>query len=201
MFKMRKLQQSSRKYVPQIWTALCHVFEQSTIQTFIIYMLFLFTIVKCGNVQDPINRPSPFASDTLQTDLLKMSIAYSSPRVRERKIWNDLVPYDKIWRTGANEATVFDTNENLLLQGNLLPRGKYSVFTIPSEDNWTIIFNKDWDQWGAYAYAPSKDVLRITIHPQRSFSHQEEMTFTIKKDRIEFRWENLGYNIPFELAN
>jgi hypothetical protein len=198
---MRQLHQNVKINVPQIWTAPCNVFGHFSVKLFILQSLLVSFLTSCGRYEDPANRPSPLASDTLKTDQYKLSIAYSSPRVRERKIWNELVPFEKVWRTGANEATVFETSNDLMIHGKRLPKGKYAVFTIPSEDSWTIIFNKDWDQWGAYGYDASKDQLSLTIQPQQNFSHQEAMTFTLKKDRIEFRWENLGYSIPYQMAN
>jgi hypothetical protein len=128
-----------------------------------------------------------------------MSITYSSPRVRARRIWDDLVPYHKIWRTGANEATVFTTNKNLTIEGMLLPKGKYAVFSIPDEDEWIIIFNKEWDQWGAYGYDESKDQLRLRVSPENNYSHQEEMTFKMDTSTIQFRWESLGYSLSYSV--
>ena len=167
------------------------------------YPVVLFALILASGCRPPgdkANRPSPFASDTLQTSEFTVAIAYSSPRVRERDIWNKLVPYHKVWRTGANEATVFSTNSDLLLEGRLLPAGKYAVFTIPSDQQWTIIFNRDWDQWGAYGYDQSKDQLRIQVMPVRAKTFKEEMTFDVEDGAITFHWKNLGYELAFKKA-
>ena len=128
-----------------------------------------------------------------------MTIAYSSPRVRGRQIWDELVPHGKIWRTGANEATVFTTNVDMQIDGQLLPAGKYAIFTIPTAEEWIIIFNKDWDQWGAYSYDSSNDQMRIQVVPNRQKEFKEEMTFKVDHQSIQFYWKNLGYELPYKV--
>jgi hypothetical protein len=78
------------------------------------------------------------------------------------------VPYGKVWRTGANEATIFETTGDLVINGQKLPAGKYGLFTVPGEKEWTIIFNSVWDQWGAFKYDASRDVLRIKANAVKS---------------------------------
>jgi hypothetical protein len=124
-----------------------------------------------------------------------MAIAYSSPSARDREVWNQLVPYGELWRTGANEATVFTTTIDLLISNDTLKAGKYSVFTIPNDEEWTIIFNKDWEQWGAYGYNQQDDALRITVLPTITDKHQEEMTIAIRNDQFLFHWKNISYAI------
>jgi hypothetical protein len=111
--------------------------------------------------------------------------------VKGRTIWGDLVPYGKVWRTGANEATTIETNKDIMIQGQKLPAGKYALFTIPGETEWTWIFNSVWDQWGAYKYDGSKDVLRITTKPQKSPVFHEQLRFDITNEKISLAWENL----------
>ena len=167
----------------------------------IIACVLMVTITAgCARTQDPSKRPSPLVSDSFFSDSLQISVSYSSPRVRDREIWGELVPYGKIWRMGANEATILNTNQDLIIQGQRLPKGKYGVFSIPEADQWTIIFNKEWDQWGAYSYQASKDQMRIQVRPDTTFDFLEEMTFQLKPDTIEFRWENLGISIPYRAA-
>lgn len=186
-------------YLIRSWTFLilysrkCRAWKQS------LFILFLTALMGCGRYQDISSRPSPLEADTLQSGDLTLSITYSSPRVRARKIWDGVVPFEKIWRTGANEATVFETNRDLIIENKSLPKGKYSIFSIPTNENWIIIFNKEWDQWGAYGYNERKDQLRISIKPSNNLSHQEEMTFKVDTSTIQFRWENLGYNLSYAL--
>src|SRR6185437_4669611 len=90
---------------------------------------------------DKSKRPSPPETATGTVGGASISINYSSPSVKGRKIWGGLVPYDKVWRAGANEATIFETNKAIKIEGKDLPAGKYSLFATPGENEWTIILN------------------------------------------------------------
>lgn len=117
-----------------------------------------------SNAEELNKRPSPPMSKVLEgQDGVGMAVHYSSPRVKEREIWGELVPYNEIWRTGANEATVLHFKEDVVINGERIPEGKYGLFTIPQKDNWTIIINKNYDQWGAYDYKKSQDLLRFDV--------------------------------------
>lgn len=146
------------------------------------------------------NRPSPPAKATGSTGDVNVIINYSSPRVRERQIWGDLVPYNRIWRTGANEATNLTLSKDVLVNGQSLPRGRYSLFTIPGEEEWTIIFNKDWDLWGSYDYSEKKDVLRITVTPYEMETHKENLTFLVQDEKLTFQWEKLAFDLNITAA-
>jgi len=139
---------------------------------------------------DKANRPSPPAEATGHIGKADIKISYSSPAVKGRKIWGDLVPYNAVWRTGANEATVFETSADIMVNGSKLPAGKYGLFTIPGENSWTVIFNEVWNQWGAFSYDASKDVLRVTATPGTGDFH-ERMMFMIEGNQVVFAWENL----------
>lgn len=132
---------------------------------------------------DKSKRPSPpaLATQTLASGAV-ISIDYSQPSVKGRVIGKDLEPKEgQVWRTGANEATVFETSKNILVEGNELPAGKYGLFTIAGKDSWTIIFNKTWKQWGAYDYKQADDALRVNVKPTKAGSFAEKMTFDISK--------------------
>ncbi len=146
-------------------------------------------------------RPSPPASAVGKVGETEIKMDYSSPRVRERKIWGALVPYDRIWRTGANEATTLTVSRDLIIEGKTLPRGKYSFFTIPQENQWTIIINKDWDLWGSYDYTEKKDIIRIKVTPYLLKEHKERMAFEITETEILFKWEKIGFRVPFKVAS
>jgi hypothetical protein len=125
-----------------------------------------------------------------------ISINYGSPSVRKRKIWGGLVPYNKIWRTGANPATVFKTSKDIKVEGKTLHAGKYSLFTIPGEKEWTIIFNSETGQWGIkddYTANddPKKDVLKVTVKSMKAKAFSERMKFKINKGFVLI-WENLA---------
>ncbi len=126
---------------------------------------------------DKSKRPSPPASDSATTASgLKIKIDYSQPSVKGRTIGKDIAPYGKVWRTGANEATTFEISKDAMVEGKKLPAGKYSLYTIPGEKEWTIIFNKTWKQWGTN-YKEGDDALRVTVVPSKADKTYEQMTF------------------------
>ena len=120
-----------------------------------------------------------------------ITINYGSPSVKARKIWGDLVPYGKVWRTGANEATTFTTDKAIEVEGKSLPAGKYSFFAIPNEKEWTIIFNKTAKQWGAYDYKDKEDALRVNVKPKKASIMSERLNYTVNSTGISLIWENL----------
>lgn len=120
-----------------------------------------------------------------------VNINYGSPSVKGRTIWGKLVPYHKVWRAGANEATTFTTNQALSVEGKNLPAGSYAFFVIPGEKEWTIIFNKTAKQWGAYEYKEKDDVLRVTVNPKKSTAMNERLVYKIQDSGIALLWENL----------
>ncbi|MEM8895456.1 MAG: DUF2911 domain-containing protein [Bacteroidota bacterium] len=137
-------------------------------------------------------RPSPPAEVTASVNRADVTINYSQPAVKGRTIWGDLVPYDAVWRTGANEATWIEVSKDVTIEGQKLEAGKYGLFTIPGKDEWTIIFNDTWQQWGAYEYDKSKDALRVTVKPESVSDSAERMTFSIADDGVvDLRWDKL----------
>jgi hypothetical protein len=144
------------------------------------------------------NKPaSPAAIATGKINGATISINYSSPSVKGRVIWGELVPFNKIWRAGANDATTFETDKELTIEGKKLPAGKYSFFVIPNEKECVIIFNKEAKQWGAYKYKESEDQLRVTVKQQMADSSIENLVYTINKNSIVLSWEK--WNIPFSV--
>jgi hypothetical protein len=147
-------------------------------------------------------RPSPRASVSQVFGVTELTIDYSRPAVRGREIWGGLVPWDKVWRTGANEATTFTVSDDVKVEGKALPAGKYAFFTIPRKDHWTLIFNKVNDQWGAFDYDEKQDVLRVDVKPVQS-GMQERMEFLIDEfddtsADVVLRWENVA--VPFTIT-
>ncbi len=127
-----------------------------------------------------------------------VEVHYSSPSVRGRAIWGELIPYGKVWRTGADEATTFDTDKDILVNGKNLPKGKYAMFTIPGEKEWIFIFNKDWKQWGASSYDISKDVLRVTVPAFKSPVFNEKFLIDVSDNFLSIRWEKINVNVPLQ---
>lgn len=119
----------------------------------------------------------------------KITINYSSPAVKGRVIWGDLVPLGEVWRAGANEATTFTTTKDIMVEGKKLPAGTYGFFVIPGETSSTFIFNKVAKQWGAFDYDSKEDVLRVSVPSQQTSSLEERLVYEVKPASFEIRWE------------
>lgn len=132
----------------------------------------------------------------------KISLSYFRPSTKDRKIFGGLVPYGKVWRTGANSATTITFSEDVSMGGQKVTAGKYGLFTIPGEKEWTIILNKDAAQWGSYTYKEDQDVIRLKV---KSFAVTPKVeTFTMQFGNVKsgsldlsLAWENTGIIIPF----
>src|SRR5215471_15352740 len=126
-------------------------------------ILFLFAFVAMNAQQDKSKRPSPPDSVYATTkNGTAISISYSQPSVKGRTIGSDLEPMPgQVWRTGANEATVFEADKDVKVEGKSLPAGKYGLFTIMDGNEWTIILNKTWNKWGAFNYQEADDYMRV----------------------------------------
>ena len=135
-------------------------------------------------------KASPRESVTGKINEATISIDYGSPSVRGRKIWGALVPFDKIWRAGANEATTFQTDKDLIVEGKKLPAGKYSLFIIPNEKKCVVIFNKKAKQWGAYNYDQDLDQLRVEVSPKEESKSTEKLLFLVKDNTVALLWDN-----------
>ena len=139
--------------------------------------LAMFVAFSTTAQKDKSKRPSPPAQVSASVGEAKVVIDYSQPSKRGREIFGGLEKYGKVWRTGANESSWIEVSGDVKIEGKTLPAGKYGLFSIPGEDEWTIIFNKKWDGWGAYEYSQDDDVLRVTV-PSKSIDDVVEQ-FTI----------------------
>jgi hypothetical protein len=166
-------------------------------KTVIAALALLATTSAFAQMRTP--RPSPSATLTQTVGLTDITIKYSRPGVKGRTIWGDLVPYDKVWRTGANEATTISFSDDVKIEGQKLPKGTYSLHTIPGADQWTIIFNGVADQWGSYSYDQAKDVLRVNVKPQPAPMIERLMfeipDVTTDTAKVVLRWEKIA--VPF----
>jgi hypothetical protein len=143
--------------------------------------------------------PSPRKQLVASIDSVTLTITWGSPAVKGRKLWGQLVPYEQVWRSGANEATTFEVSAPVQISGKTLPAGKYSFFTIPGEQDWTVIFNSVAEQWGAYEYDAKQDVLRFKALPQPAPQMAETLEFTLLEgNRVALLWGDLM--LPFEVA-
>lgn len=141
---------------------------------------------------------SPAMTATGKIKDANITIAYSSPSVKGRTIWGDLVAYDKVWRAGANEATTFETSKDITVQGKKLPAGKYSFFLIPKESGtWTAVFNKEPKQWGAYKYEESKDALRVDVKTKALPAAQETLVYKVNSNGFTMDWDKIS--VPVEI--
>ncbi len=145
------------------------------------------------NAEQRLKRASPPAEVTQTTSKgVTITINYSQPALKGRTMGKDVEPMaGKVWRTGANEATVFEINKDVMIEGQKLPAGKYGLYSISGDNQWTIIFNKTWKTWGAFSYKQTDDVLRVMVKPGKSPAFMERMTFTIDKSgKVALMWGN-----------
>ncbi|MDP9081915.1 MAG: DUF2911 domain-containing protein [Bacteroidota bacterium] len=146
--------------------------------------------------------PQPSTTQTITQDfgLGKINLTYSRPNTKGRKIFGVTEPYDKVWRTGANSATVLKFSDDVSLEGYKVPAGEYGLFSIPGEKQWTIILSKNAKQWGAYTYKDSEDFLRFTVTPEKTGKSVE--TFTIQfaniyptSGEMQLMWQNTAVTL------
>jgi hypothetical protein len=182
----------------------------------------LLALASVAQAQLRTPRPSQKASVMQTVGVTDITITYSRPGVKGRAIWGDppagaagsgtlddartrpkeqvIVPYGHVWRTGANEATTFQVTDDVLVNGQPLKAGTYSLHTIPGRDEWTIIFNSDPGQWGSFTYDEKKDALRVKAKPQAVAENQEWLLYTLdpvteNSAQVNIRWEKL--KVPF----
>ena len=148
------------------------------------------TVVLKGDIPSPQKRTSGTIDGT------NISITYGSPAIRGRTIWGGLEPYGEVWRTGANEATIFEIAADMKIQGKTLSAGKYALFTIPTKQKWSVIFNKIYDQWGAFEYDENQDALRVETKPTKLAEQKENLEFIIDGNTIAMQWDDVY--LPFQ---
>jgi hypothetical protein len=144
-------------------------------------------------------RPSPNASVTQTVGITDITIKYSRPGVKGREVWGKLVPYGEVWRTGANENTTIKFSTPVKIEGHELPAGVYGLQTFPAQGEWTVVFSKDANEWGAFSYKPEHDALRVQVKPQPA-PFRERMAFdfddvTDTSAKVVLSWEKL--QVPF----
>jgi hypothetical protein len=197
--------------------------KRSSVSLFAVLFVLCSGISVLAQVETP--RPSQKASVMQRIGVTDVTITYSRPGVKERKIWGDplpgqakspgeatldnqnerpagapIVPWGHVWRTGANEATQFVVTDDVLINGQKLVAGSYSLHTIPTKDEWTIVFNGTANQWGSFNYDPAKDTLRVKAKPQWVSDSEEWLSFsfdpvTDDSAQVNIRWEKIS--VPF----
>jgi len=147
---------------------------------------------------------SPHTSAMTMIGDAHIHMDYSSPGVRNRIIFGGLLAYDMVWQAGAHNATWIETNKDLIIDGKILTAGKYGFFTIPSQDEWTIIFNSNWNQHGKDNYDEKDDVLRIKVIPIISEDITEHLEYKVNKvsdnkGSISLAWEKVSISFRFQV--
>jgi hypothetical protein len=143
---------------------------------------------------------SPYASVTQGIGISRITVEYHRPGVKGRKIWGGLVPYGKVWRLGANNATTIELSHPMKVAGTEVVAGRYALFAIPEAGSWTMILNRKAEQWGAFYHDPKDDVLRFRVTPEAA-PHMEWMAISLlpKSDdrlEVEIRWEKVRISFP-----
>jgi Protein of unknown function (DUF2911) len=168
-----------------------------------IAILFVFSLCLIASAQqDKGQRPSPPAQAQCKfSDGKTITVDYSSPRAKGRKIFGGLVPYGEVWRTGANDATTFVTNANLSVEGKEVPAGTYTIFTIPAQDKWTLIVNKHTGEWGIPYKYQSEELARVPMQASSTSSPVENFTIGFNQGgstcTVQISWENTQASVTF----
>jgi len=173
-----------------------------TLNTLLLTAFASLTINSAYSQGPKLPAASPAASVKQTFGLTDVKIEYSSPAVKGRTIWGGLVPYDSVWRTGANQATIIDFSTGVTINDTKIKAGKYALFTIPGRDTWTVIINSDNEQWGSFSYKKSLDVTRFTVKPEMTADVKEHMAFYLDPTsdstcNVTLRWEKV--RLTFEV--
>ena len=162
-------------------------------------LIFTFSLSVFAQLNLPRESQRQSVSQTIGDTTV--TIVYHRPSVKGREVWGNLVPYDEVWRTGANENTTFETTNDLKINGKTLPKGKYGLHTIPTKGEWTIIFNKVNNEWGSFKYDAKQDALRVTAKPMNA-DFQETMSLGFENVKpttadVVIAWEKV--KVPFTI--
>lgn len=164
-------------------------------------------LVSFGQTMVAEKRESPIEMATYKYRDSYIKVTYGSPYKRGRDIFGNLVPYDQVWRTGANEATEITSTRNIMFGGKFLKAGTYSIFTIPGVDQWMVILNKEVGQFGAFEYDRTKDMMRVEIKPIETPNSSENFLINFspsdkEKEVILFLWwDRTRIEIPIGIVN
>lgn len=164
-------------------------------------VIFLTTITVNAQIKTPSASPSATISQSV--GLAKVTIDYSRPSAKGRRIFGDLVPFGKVWRTGANKITTIKFDDEILINGAPMKAGSYGLYTVPGRGEWKIILNRDDKQWGAYDYDEKKDVISFMVQPLKLDYYQEQMEiefdeFTPNSAFVFIKWEDTGVRFKLE---
>ncbi len=170
----------------------------------LVFLCFLIQTIYGQYQIGIIPRVSPDKMVYQKIGYTEIEMRYGSPSINNRQVWGHLVPYGKVWRAGANNATTIEFNNNVIINNQQLDSGKYSFFVIPKEnDKWTVIFNKVSKQWGAFKYNKKEDALRFEISPKQTGFKTENLSYTINQTGFKYgsiilSWNFIEIDVPFE---
>lgn len=174
-------------------------------KSFLLMLLMLFTFPAFAQLPVSLQLPeaSPKESRSITIGLTKMDFEYNSVGIKGREIWGELVPFGKVWRTGANKNTTITFSDDVLINGNKLKAGKYGFHTIPGEEEWTLIFSNFSEAWGSYFYDESEDALRVKVMAEPMNSKYEWMKFSFSdytdtSVNVALKWAHL--TVPFTVT-
>ena len=171
------------------------------IQSVLIIALCLvsYSIAQAQEVPNPRVSPTMISATTVDGAYIK--VVYGMPFKKQREVFGGLVPYGEVWRTGANEATEITLTKDVSFNGVDVPAGHYSLLTIPTENEWTIIFNKDLGMWGAFNYKAENDVVRFTVPTETLMDEWEAFRILLVTEEgsnsLQMKWDKTGVTIPF----
>ena len=153
--------------------------------------------------QDKASRPSPPATaDCALAGGQKITIDYSSPRMKGRKIFGELVPYGKVWRAGANEATTMNVGADVTIGGKAVPAGKYTIFAIPDQNKWTLVISKKTGEWGTAYPGPDNDLARIDMKSEKLPAPVENFTISFNQTSggctLKMQWETTQASVDIK---
>lgn len=165
----------------------------------------LFAISVSAYSQWTLPAASPRATVEQQFSMSKITVDYGRPGVKGRKVFGDLVPYDKVWRAGANSSTKIEFRQSINFGGVMVPAGKYGLYILPNEKDWKIILNSDSQSWGT-AYDASKDLYSVVVPVQKMADRQEffEIALQPLDDNaidLVFKWDNVKAAVPMKAGN
>lgn len=167
-----------------------------------LFILFILSDHPALSQEELTPRKSPLEVVTMKYEDTYVKITYGRPHKKGREIFGGLVPYDSVWRTGANEATEITVTNDIKIAGKKLVAGTYSLFTIPHQSSWTIILNSDLGQWGAYKYNEEFDVMRFEVPVEKTDKVYEPFTIEFEQEKnstnLVMMWDKARVSIPIE---
>ena len=179
------------------------------IALFVVALAFLSYSVFFGSLKTVFWPLSPKDTAAIELNDLKLKVEYNRPSKRERDVFGALVPYNKVWRTGANEATTFSSNKDLIIQGMLLPKGDYTLWTVPMEERWKVMFNSGQYQWGVDEkmepmWDPNYDVIELEVPVKQLESVVEKFTISFDNAtgnlKMTLAWDSTMIEVPIQLT-